>query len=369
MVRLTRKDGGNLYSLNKFLDQVQTIVNEQPKYKTGGTGNNGVCDCIGLVMGAMYRLGKKRYGLHSSNYFARSEQVTLNPISSASELFDGEVLYTARNPGDSGYDLNDRYISNPNFATGDLTDYYHAGVVLSANPLVIVECTSVPDPNASGIVITNKLNKKWKFGGRLKNLDYDGYTGRTNGSENTVATIGELQDNTCKISVPAGTSTANMRAKSTKDSALIVRVPDGQSVLVTEDANAEYAKVRWEDVAKNKVYNGYVLRSVLALYADENGNVVEESESIDDDTLTDEEKRADTLLDDLTDGIRVDSHESLEELIYKAIVSSNASVAFANILRERAYVMFPQYASDELKLESLSAQIKALDARLKAGGL
>lgn len=358
-----------VYELNKFLDKVQEIANEKPQYSNGGTGKNGVCDCIGLVMGAMYRLGHKQYALHSSNYFARLEQVTLNTIGGAPELFDGEILYAAKNPNEAGYDLNDRYINNPNFSTGDLTDYYHAGVVLTANPLVIIECTGSSNTPDTGIVITNKLNKKWDKGGMLKDLDYDTYTGRTDGSEDNVATIGELQDKTCKVVVPEGTSTSNMRAKPTKDSGLIARVPAGDSVLVTKDTGEEYVLVKWDDVAKNKSYTGYMLRSTLEVYSGE----AENTETPDNDG-TETLSQVDIDLNAQLETMQVNSNADLETLIYKTTVATNASVAYAQEIRTRAYERFPEYAYGDgithaRSLEDAWVEIDALKERLAKAGL
>ena len=51
-----------------FLNAVCAIADAAPSYREGGTGADGTCDCIGLVMGAMYALGRAKYDLHSSNY-------------------------------------------------------------------------------------------------------------------------------------------------------------------------------------------------------------------------------------------------------------------------------------------------------------
>lgn len=51
----------------------------------------------------------------------------------------GEIVYKARKPGDSSYNLPDRYKANG----GDLLDYYHVGVVTKVRPLEITHCSTM----------------------------------------------------------------------------------------------------------------------------------------------------------------------------------------------------------------------------------
>ena len=63
--------------VNKFLEKVQVIKNLNPKRREPGDGSDGYCDCIGLVIGAVRRMGLKWTGIHGSNWAARKEFVKL----------------------------------------------------------------------------------------------------------------------------------------------------------------------------------------------------------------------------------------------------------------------------------------------------
>ncbi|MBR4057842.1 MAG: hypothetical protein IKK00_06875, partial [Oscillospiraceae bacterium] len=83
-----------------FVERVEQIAARKLTYRTGGVGADGTCDCIGLVMGAMYELGHKKYDLHSTNYFARYQTMELREVKKESELFVGQLLFSARESTD-----------------------------------------------------------------------------------------------------------------------------------------------------------------------------------------------------------------------------------------------------------------------------
>ena len=120
-----------------FLAAVRAVLDEKPVYRTGGSGADGTCDCIGLVIGAVRRCGlawaKRGSGAHSSNWAARHRVTGLQALHGAAGLRPGQLVFKARGPGEAGYALPARY--------GRGTDYYHVGVVLSARPLRIAHCT------------------------------------------------------------------------------------------------------------------------------------------------------------------------------------------------------------------------------------
>ena len=60
---------------------------------------------------------------------------TFGHIANAGEMFLGEIVYKAREPGEDKYALPARYENS-----GDLRDYYHVGVVTSVSPLEITKC-------------------------------------------------------------------------------------------------------------------------------------------------------------------------------------------------------------------------------------
>ena len=153
-----------------MIREVERIAATKPRYQTGGAGKGGVCDCIGLIMGAMYALGRDDYPIHSTNYFARFQTMELRAVNSEKDLFIGQVLYRART--DAGK-LADRYKPGGTHYTGDMLDYYHVLTVTSVNPLRIVECTEFD--GVDGINITTRLRGTY-YGGKLRGVDYDRMT-------------------------------------------------------------------------------------------------------------------------------------------------------------------------------------------------
>lgn len=124
-------------ALSVFLSYVGEIASEEPDYRTGGKGEDGTCDCVGLIIGALLRAGSRWPGLHGSNWAARNAMRTLLPVTGASELCLGDLVYKVRKPGANRYALPERYEDDP-----DRNDYYHVGVVTRIRPLEITHCTS-----------------------------------------------------------------------------------------------------------------------------------------------------------------------------------------------------------------------------------
>lgn len=150
--------------LNYFLSCVQQNVARITHYESVGDGSgNGGCDCIGLIIGALRLAGFCWPGVHGSNWTARNAMDSLNYINSASDCFLGEVVYKAREPGDTKYDLPSSYKNSP-----DRRDYYHVGVITCLNPFTITHCTGVE----GGIKYDYSLGA-WHYGGKLKYVNYD----------------------------------------------------------------------------------------------------------------------------------------------------------------------------------------------------
>lgn len=140
----------------QFLEKVKAIADSEPAYKLGHSGSDGFCDCVGLIIGACQRNGIKWPDIHGSNYAARHQTIGLTDFSSVAELELGDLVYKAKKPGDSGYNLPKRYEKDP-----DQLDYYHIGVVTHVKPLTITHVTTP----------TTKLDSKignWKYKGKLK---------------------------------------------------------------------------------------------------------------------------------------------------------------------------------------------------------
>lgn len=164
--------------VTKFLEKVREIQKVNPAYKQPGDGSNGVCDCIGLIIGAVRKMGLKWTGIHGSNYGARYQTVGLSYISSESELEVGDAVYKGvgsdgrgRRPCNAGtfthkYDLPSRYKQGNSYYNGDMIDYYHVGVVTQVNPLRITHMTS-PKMQVDTSLGTNGKSP-WSYHGKVK---------------------------------------------------------------------------------------------------------------------------------------------------------------------------------------------------------
>jgi len=165
----------------KFLDKIAAIKKEDPAYKQPGDGSGGVCDCIGLIIGAIRRMGLKWTGIHGSNYAARYQTVDLQYIASESELQIGDYVYKGVGPDGRGkrpcnagtfthkYDLPSRYKKGGQYYTpNDQLDYYHVGVVTQVSPLRITHMTS-PKMKVDTSVNKNGTSP-WNYHGKVKPL-------------------------------------------------------------------------------------------------------------------------------------------------------------------------------------------------------
>ena len=152
-----------------FLEAAKEIAAEKPAYRKGGSGFDGTCDCIGLIIGAIRRCGGKWPGIHGSNWAARNAVTCLNRLVSARDLSPGDLVFKSRAPRESGYRLPARYASGP-----DRNDYYHVGLVMSVSPLRILHMTT------PSILTDTKLGK-WSHHGWCSRV-----TDRQDGREETV---------------------------------------------------------------------------------------------------------------------------------------------------------------------------------------
>lgn len=203
-----------------FAAAVEDIAQRSPVYRTGGTGEDGTCDCIGLVMGAMYLCGHSAYPMHSSNYFARFQTENLHELENAHLLRSGDVVYKARAGAER---LHERYLPGGRYDNGDPLDYYHAGVVLQTEPVCIVHCTSADGVN--GIV-------------RQENADGWTHFGCVKG----VGEAEEASSRAAEVQAPEG-RTVNLRARPDRTAAVLARIPVGSAAQILETAD-DWAKVR-----------------------------------------------------------------------------------------------------------------------------
>ena len=211
---------------DKFLQMVETIRKLNPAYKQPGDGSDGTCDCIGLEIGALRRMGLKWTGIHGSNYAARYQTVNLEYIEDTGQLEKGDIIYKAANEKGivklacnagtkkHAWTLPDRYKKGRAYYDGDLLDYYHVGIVTGVDPLRITHMTS---PTA---MIDTKLGN-WSWFGRLPWVEYDSQAEDDEPAE--WATVRAEKGSTVK-----------MRAKPSTLCRLYWEVPVGAQVVLTE---------------------------------------------------------------------------------------------------------------------------------------
>ena len=124
-------------TVTNFLAAVEQIADVRPAYLKGHSGADGYCDCIGLVIGALRHCGILWTGTHGTNWAARHAVTALRPVTHASDLSLGDLVFRAFHPWDPDWSLPSAYSGDP-----DQLDYYHVGVVTGVSPLKITHMTS-----------------------------------------------------------------------------------------------------------------------------------------------------------------------------------------------------------------------------------
>lgn len=238
-------------AVSKFLAMVAKIKSLNPKYRQPGDGSDGTCDCIGLVIGAIRRMGLKWTGIHGSNWAARKEFVDLKPITSTSQLEPGDVVLKAVEQGEKGWALPTRYRKGGQYYNGDLRDYYHAGVVTSINPFNITHMST-------RMTVDTKLGK-WNYGGKLRILANASKGGVTPTPAPDTPTTGSR----AVVTAPTG-STVNFRKSPSLKGALIRRIPIGTTVEIISPGE-EWASIRHNN------QTGYMMAKFLDIIGDGKG--------------------------------------------------------------------------------------------------
>lgn len=192
----------------QFVENVAANAARVKKYRLGGDGSDGSCDCIGLIIGAIRLAGEKWTGVHGSNYAARYVLRTLEKASKT-DLAPGDVVFKCREKGCAGYALPGSYADH-----ADQRDYYHVGVVMAVHPLEILHCTGVE----GGIKRDGTLGA-WSYRGVLKQV-----------TEDTVARV------------VTGGKLALRRAPD-KSAPLVCRLPNGAQVEELDQAGG-WSRVR-----------------------------------------------------------------------------------------------------------------------------
>ena len=190
-----------MVNVKDFLSRVVEICDEGPAYQKGHSGSDGLCDCIGLIIGAIRRAGGQWHGTHGSNYAARNEVEQLQRTDHPRTLIPGELVFKSKEPGEKGYDLPSTYKK-------DLRDYYHVGVVVSVSPLRIYHMTT-PKPR-----IDTKLGT-WAWHGWPKKI-----------------AKGEIPMGETMYQAIVINGALNMREEASRGSRLIRQIPEGAMVDV-----------------------------------------------------------------------------------------------------------------------------------------
>ena len=206
---------------------VTSIAVEQPKYRVGGDGSDGTCDCIGMGRGGLKRGGAEGItGMGGTNYAARHTFLNLQKIKKADQLRKGDILLKTRDKDDKDYPLPDQYRKGGvdyNEKWGE-TNFTHYGTVTQTNPLRITHMTS---PTAK---VDEKLGN-WGYVGQLPWVDYDAEE--------------ELDPETTWARVIAASGkTVKMRAKPSTLCRTYWEVPIGAEVMVKEPGET-WTKIRW----------------------------------------------------------------------------------------------------------------------------
>lgn len=242
-------------AVKKFLEKILIIFNSKPKRREPGDGSDGYCDCIGLIIGAIRRMGLKWTGIHGSNWAARKEIVNLQPIKDPSQLQPGDIVLKAVEKNSSRWALPSRYRKGGKYYNGDEKDYYHAGVVYSVAPLQIRHM-------ASKMSIDTKVNvyHPWTHFGQSRQL--------------VEASKGVPTPEPVPVPVPVSGgqavvvaesgSTVNLRVGPSLNTRIITRVKLGNVVRIISPGE-EWCQISYD------MFTGYMMSKFLDIVGDGKG--------------------------------------------------------------------------------------------------
>lgn len=184
---------------------------EREKWTYGADTRRGNVDCSGAFVWAYQQHGHTIY--HGSNRMARVEVEQLIPIEQA-VIVPGMAAFKRRLPGAEYYALPSGYQPGGKHYNGDLSDYYHVGLVDDNTSRAL---------NAQGAAtgfVSSPITQNWSHVGYLTQVDYG----------NTKEDVPMSEITTAIVAADSG-STVNLRSK--PDGALIDRVPVGAAVTVS----------------------------------------------------------------------------------------------------------------------------------------
>lgn len=181
------------------------------KWTYGTDTRRGNVDCSGAFVWAYEKHGHDIY--HGSNRMARVEVEQLIPIDQA-VIVPGMAAFKRRLPDEKYYALQLTYKPGGSNYNGDLSDYYHVGLIDEDTSQVL---------NAQGKAtgfVSSPITQKWTHVGYLKQVDYG----------NTKEDAPMIEMTTATVWAEKG-STVNLRSK--PDGDLVERVPVGTTVTVS----------------------------------------------------------------------------------------------------------------------------------------
>ena len=247
--------------IKKFLSMVAVIKSLNPAYKQPGDGSNGVCDCIGLIIGAIRRMGLKWTGIHGSNYAARYQVVNLQKITALSDLQMGDVMLKAYEKGHAKWDLPSRYWAGKQYYNGDLKDYYHAGTITSLSPVTITHMTSPRMKTLTIKSMSDLIKYNWLYHGKAKPI-----VEAAGGTASIPSLPPATTPSTGSMAVVVANSggTVNMRAKASTAGKVIMRVPLGTTVEIIAPGE------KWAEI-RNGNRTGFMMAEFLDVIGDGKG--------------------------------------------------------------------------------------------------
>ena len=243
--------------VNTYISKVMQIYNSNPARGEACDGSNGKCDCIGLIIGAIRRMGLKWPGIHGCNYAARKEVTGLTKLTSADQLEVGDIVFKAVPKGHANWALPSRYWQGKQYYNGDLNDYYHAGAVESVNPLRIRQMSKQ-------MCTDNKINTyyPWNYKAKLNRLlaaasDKPTPTPTPTPGPEPVA-------GTYAIVVANSGSTVNVRKSPSKSAKIMVRIKLGSKVKILQPGEG-WHYIQWGG------HVGYMMSEFLDIIGDGKG--------------------------------------------------------------------------------------------------
>ena len=219
-------------TVKKYVSKCEEIVVAQPEYELGKSSLTK-CDCIGMSKYS-FRENNVSFSTSGTNYSVRNQVDGLRKITSTADLKVGYVVFKAREPGDSGYSLPEKYRAGGREYNGDLRDYYHIGTVKSVSPLQIIHMTT---PTAK---VDTSIGK-WGYVARWKKEYISDYNDPQPAPEPTPTPDPEYRY------VHSGNGKpVNMRKSPSLNAALVDRVPDGDRVEWLKEDGAGWAYIQWK---------------------------------------------------------------------------------------------------------------------------